>query len=196
MKNPVKMRVDHVAAIRRAIKSLKKSDVLVGIPQADNERHDEDNKSTMGNAAIGYIMEFGAPEKNIPARPFLNPGVKGAADKIAPQMRRAGRAALDRDTGTMDQALSRAGLIGQNAVRAKITEGPFVPLAPSTIRARKYGRGTKSTRKSELAYRELAEAGAQAAGMSESEMQDAAGIRPLINTGQLRNSISYVVRKK
>ncbi len=30
-----------------------------------------------------------------------------------------------------------SGLMGQDAVRGKITSGPFVPLAPATLRARK-----------------------------------------------------------
>src|SRR5260363_429767 len=39
-------------------------------------------------------------------------------------------------TGILNKALHRAGLAAQNAVRAKMTEGPFKPLAESTLQAR------------------------------------------------------------
>ena len=45
--------------------------------------------------------------------------------------------ALKGDADAGDKALHSAGLIAQNAVRNKITEGPFVPLAPMTLAKRK-----------------------------------------------------------
>jgi hypothetical protein len=57
------------------------------------------------------------------------------------------------------------------------------------IDGRKYARGTKSRRESEEAY-----LGLIAKGMDPGAAQADAGIVSLINTGQLRNSITSVVR--
>jgi hypothetical protein len=70
----------------------------------------------------------------------------------------------------------------QNAVRTKITDGPFAPLADSTLRARAR-RGRKGA---------VAELKSRAQGNAPNN----ANAKPLIDTGQLRKSITYVVRKK
>jgi hypothetical protein len=46
-------------------------------------------------------------------------------------------------------------------------------------------------RASEIRYLDLV-----ANGMSAADAQGATGIRPLINTGQLRNAITYAIREK
>jgi hypothetical protein len=54
-----------------AISQLSNKDVLVGIPDSAPERTD----TPITNAQIGYVMETGSPAHNVPARPFLVPGV-------------------------------------------------------------------------------------------------------------------------
>lgn len=61
---------------------------------------------------------------------------------------------------------NKVGLIGQNHVKAKIVNGQFAPLKASTLATRM--RARKSGK---------------------------AGTKPLIDTGQLLNSITYVVRE-
>lgn len=170
---------DKVADIIRAVASLASKDVLVGVPDSTAER---DEEQPISNAAIGYIMETGSPANNIPARPHLVPGIQDVQTEVAERLGKGAKAALSGSMSGAEAALNAAGLIGQRGVRAKITDGPFVPLAESTLRARAR-RGRKGAAK-ELASR--------AAG----NQPDNANAKPLIDTGQYRQSITYVIRKK
>jgi hypothetical protein len=158
------------ASIVAAVESLAKKRVLVGIP-ADSDKNTRAS-GPMTNAALGYIHENGAPSVNIPARPFLVPGVQNAQSAMTPHLEAAARAAVAGDEQKMLQALNAVGLVAQNAVKAKITDGPFEPLKPGTVARR---MRTKARRR-----RKVVTASADA--------------HPLIDTGQLRNSITYVVR--
>lgn len=148
-----------LAGLMAAIESLVSQEVLVGIP-ASASRDD----SPLTNAEIGYLNETGSPAQNIPARPWLVPAVESVQDRIADRFVRATNAALDGDADAVNRHLMAAGMIAQNAARAKINSGDFEALAQSTIAAR------------------------QRAGYK--------GIKPLIRSGQLRNSIIYVMYKK
>jgi hypothetical protein len=75
-------------------------------------------------------------------------------------------------------------------VKAKTSSNIPPPLKPSTIRGRKYLRGTQSRRAGETKYSALVKG-----GMAPAAAQRAAGIVSLVNTGQLRNAVTYVVRK-
>lgn len=187
---------DKLADVLKNISGLVCKQVLVGIPDSTTERNDEDDEGPMNNATLGYLHENGSPANNLPARPFLIPGIEDATSDIAGRLRKAADAALDGKADKVDQQLNAAGLIAQNSVKEKISTGDFAPLSPSTVASRRYKRGTKSMRDSEREYMDMIRSGAQAAGFSLAELQDAAGIRPLIDTGQLRDSITYVIRKK
>jgi phage gpG-like protein len=165
-KSSVTMTKDMLAEVMSQIRELTKTEVLVGIPDANAGRDPEpgEKHEPISNAEIGYVMEFGMPEKNIPARPFLVPGVQDARDRIGQQLETGARKALAGDPNAADITLNKAGLTAQNAVRAKIEEGPFVPLAPRTLAQRKKRGRT--------------------------------GEKPLIDTGQLRKSITYVIVEK
>ena len=157
--NPIK--VDRVKEVLESIDRLTRSRVLVGIPEDKSGRSE-----AMTNASIGYIMENGAPEANIPARPHLVPAIKEIQGKIGTRFKSMAKKAVTLGTDSssiVESGLNGIGLIAQAAVRKKITDGPFIPLKKSTIAARK--------RK----------------GFS--------GTKPLIRTGQYRNAISYVIRK-
>jgi hypothetical protein len=185
--NPVTITKDIVSEVFASLQDLVGNQVLIGFPESADARQDGD---PMNNAALAYVHEFGSPAANIPARPFLIPGVDKATDPALVQMRAAADAALVGDTAKADQALQAAGIIGANFARNEINSGNFVPLAPSTIRNRHRSRGTASMRKSEKQYMQLVDS-----GMSPADAQAATGIKPLINTSQLRNSITSVVRK-
>lgn len=149
--------------------ALPRGEVLVGIPATKTERRDHG----ITNAALGYIHETGAPEVNIPPRPFLIPGIREAKDRITVHLAHAARLTLEGDADGAEKAMHRAGIVAASAVKNKITVGPFVPLKPSTIRRRRIrSAGSKYRRKA----------------------TGPADVRPLIDTGQLRNSITYVVR--
>lgn len=150
---------DQMADVLKSIQSLVKEQTLVGIPDSNAAR----KEGPINNAALGYINEFGSPANNIPARPFLIPGVEAAEPAVLKQLKRGAEGALDGRLDAADKALHSAGILAVNAVRGKINEGVPPPLADSTLAARRRRGRT--------------------------------GTKPLIDTGQLRNAITYVLRK-
>ncbi|NSX05087.1 hypothetical protein [Cupriavidus gilardii] len=155
------IKVDRLKDVLQSINGLVQKQVLVGIPDSAPERKDD---APIGNAAIGYIQETGSPANNLPARPFLVPGVSDSLPKATAQLEKAATAALEGDPAAVERRLSSAGLEAQNSVRAKINSGIKPDLKPSTI-ADRLRRGRTGT-------------------------------VPLVDTGQLRNSITYVIRRK
>ena len=179
---------DSVDRVLTSLKELTGKEVLVGIPESETER---DDSAPITNAALGYIHEFGSPPANIPARPFLIPGVRAVEDKAVAELQKAADAALSRDTEKATQHMERAGLIGEIGAKDAISNGAFVPLQPGTIEERYRDRRTQTRRQDEEHYLALVKD-----GMSPEGAQNATGIRPLVNTGQLRNSLTHVVRRK
>lgn len=176
---------DNVAKVFKDIQALVGKQVLVGIPDSGQNNRDE---GPVNNATIGYVMEFGSPLHNVPPRPFLIPGVEAARAPALRQLRQAADAALKGDTSAMLQGLNRAGIVASNEVKHKINSNIPPPLKPGTIRNRHRGRGT-AIRESEQVYLKLVSKGVEP-GAAQGEV----GIVALVNTGQLRNSITYVVR--
>ena len=158
---------EKMGTITKAMSTLEKNQVLVGIPAEKAPRTAAEAKKSgakINNAAIGYIHNFGMPSKNIPQRQFLEPGIKNADDAISVRMAKAGQGALDGKEEEVLNNMNAVGVIAASSVKSKITAGPFVPLGESTLAARRRRGRT--------------------------------GTKPLIDTGQLRNSISYVIRAK
>lgn len=173
------IKIDRMNAVIKSITALAKMDVLVGIPESENER---DEAEEPNNAALGYIHEHGSPVNNIPARPFLVPGVADAKGKYRPRLIKAAQLALDGKTKDALKQMEAAGIIAEQGAKTKINSGDFVPLSDATVAARAR-RGRK--------------------GAAEELERRAAGLpagtdlaKPLIDTGQLRNSITHVVREK
>ena len=157
--------VDKVPLLLQVIENLTRQQVLVGIPGNTAARAG----TTISNPMIGYLMEYGSPAANIPARPFLQPGIQAAIPAIIARLRAGAVKALafppDPSVGT--QTLMGVGLLAQNSVRAVITAGIPPPLAASTIRARRTRKVAPRT-----------------------------GTVPLLDTSQLIRSISFVLRPK
>lgn len=160
MRSGLSVRNDNAQSILDALKALVKKDVLVGIPEAKDERND----SEFGNAAIGYINENGSPKQNIPARPHLQPGVRASEPDYLPHLKAAAQKALEGDTEGAVMSLDRAGTVAANGVKRYITITGFIPLADATIAARRR-RGRN-------------------------------GVKPLIDTGEYRRSVTHIVRDK
>lgn len=177
------IKTDKLADVIKNVSALQKKSVYVGVPEATTQREDE----PINNATIAYIQDNGSPAANIPARPFLREGVESGLRGIEKQLRKAADAGLDgKDT---EPALKGAGLLGQNAVRNYMTSADFVPLSEATLKARarrKKGSGVRINKGAQ------AELDARARGESPSNEN----ARPLIDTGELRRSITYVVRGK
>jgi hypothetical protein len=176
MKTGVRTVLDRTAELRRALATLTSQDVLVGIP-ADKSARDDDGVT---NAQLGYIHETGSPLRNIPARPFLEPGIRAAQDKIVEQLKDAATRALDGDAGGVTAALNRAGIVAQNSVRARFVDNDWPPLSEASLNKRPPAQRDESGRVLKR-------------GKSRRER---GALNPLIDTSQLRKSVTYVLRKR
>ena len=161
---------DFTGKFNETIARFKKDAVLVGIPQEDNSReaNPDDNGADpeIGNAAILAINHFGSDEAHIPPRPVLTIGIRKAQEQIAAQFKNAAKEALRRGPEALTTYYNRVGTIASNACKKVINDQEGLkPPADSTLKARKYL--TKSGFK---------------------------GLKALLVTGQLRNSITYVVQ--
>jgi hypothetical protein len=159
--------VDHTKQLAAALKALGTNKVLVGIPQENSPRPG----SPIGNASLGYIHELGSPARNIPARPFLVPGVTKSKDQWLKKFEQAAHAALAGEPLLMRRHLGEAGQIAVNRVKQTIQAGIPPPLQPATVAARR--QRTPGSR-----YRRKA--------------TTAADVTPLIDTGAMINSIVWV----
>lgn len=153
---------DNLPNLKKALKALLKDQVMVGVP-AENAERDGDE---INNAVIGYTNETGVPERNLPARPHLVPGVQSVLPQIEERMKKAFIVATTGDVTAVEKAQHAIGLVAQNAVRTQIDATLSPALSPVTLYRRK-------TRK--IAPR--------------------TGTKPLLDTGGYRNSITYVIRK-
>lgn len=184
---PVTKISDNMGGIQKAVAALLKSHVVVGIPDSTAERKPEDGeKSTASNAQIGYAMEYGEPDKNVPARSFLIPGCDDAKLVVTDRLLKAGLAALTGDVSAVEKGLTAVGIVAASAVKAKITDGPFAPLSERTIQARA-ARGRRGAKQ----FLKL-----RAQGTPEDVLNEVGLVKPLIDTGQLRRSITSIVRTK
>lgn len=179
---------NNVNSVIAAITKLTRKQVLIGIPDANTSRQ---QTGPVTNADLGYIHEFGSPAANIPARPFLIPGVRKSLPQVMPHLYGACAAAIDGKSAVADKELVAAGLIAELSAKREINTGNFIPLKPETVAWRYLQRNTKTRRPNEERYLKLIDQ-----GMSPADAQSATGIKPLINTGQLRNAITSVVRVK
>lgn len=161
MKNAARLLINKLPNLKANFAKLTANDVLVGVPAETTGRKDDD---PISNATIAYLMDKGSPANNIPARPFMEPGIADAKDKIVGFFKTAAKKALDKDDGAIERGLDKAGLAAQASIRNKINSGIPPALSDKTLAARR-----KRGRTGEV---------------------------PLVDTGQLRNSINYVIRKK
>jgi hypothetical protein len=158
---------DNSEGVQKALRNLAKTRVLVGIPSTKDTRPGE----PIGNATLGYIHERGSPVRNIPARPWLEPGIKESQQQWEGYLKQAGQAALEGNEPRMNRALNAAGLAAVTGVKNRMVAGIPPPLAQSTVDARRrLTKGRRATMASDTT--------------------------PLIDTGQLIGSITYVVSKK
>src|SRR5258708_13943696 len=80
---------DRTAAVAMALKLMASMEVLVGIPAEKAPRTSAEAKSQpINNAALGYIHNYGSPTQNIPARPFMEPGITDSKAGIEKTLQR------------------------------------------------------------------------------------------------------------
>lgn len=167
----VSITLDKLGDLAQAVKKLSESQVLVGVPEDKTARKDG---ARITNAQLAYIHSNGAPEANIPARPFLDPGIQRVKSDIEDKMRQAAEAGLSGEAAKVEQRLGQVGQVAVNSAQAIIRAGIAPPLKQSTV-AR---RGVRSAGSK---YRRKATSAAQTT--------------PLVDTGQLLRAITWVIRK-
>lgn len=109
----------------------------------------------LSNVDLAVIHEFGAPNANIPERPFIRTGISENLPAIRALIKQLTPLVIQGKM-SMEMALGFIGERSKRAIQAKFGDGSHVPLQPATIKA----KGSDV---------------------------------PLIDTGQLRQSIVYEV---
>lgn len=158
------------AELNEALKRLQRTVVAVGI--AKGSKGDLRDDGGPPNSDLGFIHERGSPSANIPPRPFLQPGIEDAKGDVVDGLKSAMRAALANDMSEAVDQLERTGMKAVASVKKKMQEGPFEPLKPGSIRQRNRSRMTQGKRENE---------------------QQGVNVKPLINTGSLRDAIDFYV---
>lgn len=171
-------------ALRAQLEKLATTEVLVGFPQDTSERTDDSVAAKVTNATIAYAMDHGMPERNVPARPFMYPGMESAIPQVTDKLRQMATAVSQQRYTAVDQGWHQVGLIAATAIKMKINEGIPPPLADSTLRDRLARHPSRQGERRELANR--AEGGSP--GMTDA--------KPLVDTGQLRNAVNYTIRMR
>lgn len=166
-------------ALLSDLNALAQRRVLVGVPEDENSRGENGYKDPIGNAALAYIHDNGSPAQGIPARPFMQPGIKKAKVKIYLELKLASERFLAGDETEGQKHLEQAGMLAVSAIRMIIEKGAgFSPLKRATLLGR--------LRKRKSLYSQLK-------GKKEDREEIMASFKPLIDTGEMMKSITYVV---
>lgn len=169
-----------------SIRRLARKRLLVGIPmEADQLTATRVGGTTFGNVSRGYVFEFGSPATNMPARPHLVPGVQKAMSDIEPRLRAAAQAALTGDDSGVDGYLGQAGQSAVNSVKGLITAKLSPDIQPASYLQRITGHSGRQRR-----------ARRRGQSMMELARQEASQATPLVDTGNYRDSIQWVIRDR
>jgi hypothetical protein len=166
-------------AIQEAIKEAVANEVLVGIPDDENNRTVDGAAVT--NAELLYIHTHGSPVNGIPARPVIEPAIEREREKVASLLEGVANAALSGNKEAVQAAQERAGMQGANIARKWFTDeaNNWPELKPASA----YSRIRKMPKAQRPALREETRGG------------DTSKHKPLIDTGELRKSITYKIRR-
>jgi hypothetical protein len=188
---------DLTADIVNSLKDLAKKTVCIGVPsEEDTQRdkisnaellyiqtngvrdvsmrremqHDLDNGMPYSEAHELYVHENGSPLWHVPPRPVLEPAIDNSKEQIAELMKETVNVALD--GGNVTPSLNQVGMQGQNIARAWFTNpsNKWAPNSEVTIKGSKPGKDGKKFIKGK------------------------GSDNPLIDTGQLRKSITYTIK--
>lgn len=161
------------------MEALTTQDVYVGVP-ADEAARKEAGDTGISNAHLAYVHEHGVPEKNIPARPALIPGIQDALPEAVELLEEAAKFALEGNPEAVTRNLTRVGEAALKGVKRKFDSNDWEPLAESTNKARLRKWKGKSHNKARMKKGE----------------EPPTVFNPLVDSNQLRNSYTYVLRKR
>lgn len=176
---------DRTHKLHQAIRGILKMEVYVGIPQAEDSA-----RGKVSNAELLFIHTNGSPLKHIPARPVIEPAIEDDKEIISEFLGDALKAALDGNKTLANRFLKKAGLEGQAASQAWFTnpKNGWAPNAPYTVLQKIKKTKGKLYRRIEQYVND---------GGSLTDISGLDGLTtPLIDTGQLRKAITFVIRKE
>lgn len=153
--------------IKRA-EQLNRMQLVVGIPNNGKSRKDS---GEITNAELGIIHEFGVPERGIPERSFMRSTASEESENLGNLTNVMVSECLSGQI-TPRKAFSEIGAYLRGQIVEKITDGEFQPNTAETTRRKLAPVKDKKKRRALDAN------------------------KPLIDTGQLRASITYEVREK
>lgn len=132
----LKVTSDFTEQFNETVKKFRHDAVLVGIPEEDTKRKD-DEAGSITNAALLAINELGSAAANIPARPAMAIGIRNAQDTIVELLRKGAVMALTQGFRAIDTYYNRAGFAASSSIKKAInSQEGLKPLAPATIAAR------------------------------------------------------------
>jgi hypothetical protein len=174
--------------ILKGLAEMKDSEVTVGLQAGDKTK---DGKHDV--AWVAGIQEFGLPERNIPARPFM----RDTCDEKELSWRRTANTQVGRFVDgkiEITEVLNKLGEKVQKDVQRKIVDGPFVPNAPYTV-FKKLSKSRHGILRAAARY--IGDGQSKNMGKRMNKITGLEGATtPLVDTGRMRQSIRYVVRKR
>ena len=127
----------------KSIGFLRSMDVRVGYIKDSTDRKETGDT----NAGLAYFHNFGAPKRNIPPRPYLEPALNKTREQCLNIMRAGMREALAGSADAERKTLVRCGTIIRDAAKEIIrNQEGFAPLSERTLiqRQQKKFKGTKA----------------------------------------------------
>lgn len=190
MPEPVKDDKREWQRLRRAVDALNGAFVTVGVHGEDGKRKDGE----FTNVQLAGVHEFGSPAQKIPARSFIRAGIDEGVGQITAAGEALAQQALDGKLRA-EQAASQIGLFAVGYIQARMSQGLKPNLAHATILARlKKSRAGRAAIKA-LAHANKKKENANTAKRLGKFVAVATQIKPLIDTGQLRQSIAHKTGK-
>jgi len=176
--------------IMESLEFLKSHEVLIGIPENTKNRNGD---SPVDNAELLFIHTNGSPANGIPPRPVLEPAIEHNQERVSAELKKAIDTALDGNKEGVLPALEHAGQYGQGIAYKWFTDSAngWKPNEPETVarktpairNLRARARKAKNSETRKKLYAEANEAAKNTKA------------KPLIDTGEMRKSITYVVRE-
>lgn len=130
------------------------------------KKNKRDDGEEVTNSELLFIHSNGSPINNIPARPVIEPAIEDDAERLSKMLKDAASSAMEGNEEEAIKKLRLTGMRGQNVSRAWFTN-PKNNWPPNSPSVEKAKRAKGST-----------------------------DPKPLIDTGELRKSITYVIEKK
>ena len=168
---------EQLVKIKEAMKFLAQKEVFIGIPQETNAAHEAEKGKIVTTADLLFIHSYGSGINRVPSRDVLETSLKYNKEQVAQLLSEAMEKATSGNISAVEMALKKAGMQAQNIARDWFTNpaNNWAPNAPFTIEG-----GWMRNRKSGKAF--------YAKGKGSS--------RPLVDTGEMRKAITYVVDEK